>query len=118
MGKAKSTIESQKQMLKRAKEFIIELKRIINIEDIYVVGSRARGDYLDVSDIDLVIISDDFKNMSYINRIELLSKYLRPRIEFFAYTREEWENHSSPYVKEMKKEAKRLDELLKLYNVE
>ncbi|AWR95199.1 nucleotidyltransferase domain-containing protein [Acidianus brierleyi] len=112
MGKAKSAIDSQREMIKRAKEFIEDVKKEIRIENVYIVGSRARGDYLDKSDIDLVIISRDFEGMKYTKRLEMLSKYIRPGLEFFAYTPEEWNNSSSLYVKEMKKEAKRLDEII------
>ena len=40
----------------------------------------------------------------------VLSRYLRPGIEFFALTRDEWEGNS-PYIREMRKEAKRMEEL-------
>ncbi|MFP3163851.1 nucleotidyltransferase domain-containing protein [Acidianus sp.] len=83
------------------------------MKEVYVVGSRARGDYLDTSDIDLVIISDDFKGMRYIDRMEKLSKYRRAKIDYFTFTNEEWENPQSLYIEEMKKEAKKLDELLR-----
>ncbi|MGC9226809.1 hypothetical protein [Caldivirga sp.] len=43
MGKAKSVLESQVIMLKRAWEFISKVKSRLSIIDVYVVGSRARG---------------------------------------------------------------------------
>ncbi|MFP3314397.1 MAG: nucleotidyltransferase domain-containing protein [Thermocladium sp.] len=110
MGKAKSAIESQRKLLQRAREFVEDAGKEVKIEAVYVVGSRARGDYLDTSDLDLVIISDDFRGMNYIERMEKLSRYLRPGIEFFALTRDEWEGNS-PYIREMRKEAKRMEEL-------
>lgn len=113
MGKALSAIKSQEQMLRRAELFIEDVKKEINVKEVYVVGSRARGDYLDTSDIDLVIISDDFKGMRYIDRMEKLSKYRRAKIDYFTFTTEEWENPQSLYIEEMKKEAKKLDELLR-----
>ncbi|AEE94429.1 DNA polymerase beta domain protein [Acidianus hospitalis W1] len=100
-------------MLRRAELFIEDVKKEINVKEVYVVGSRARGDYLDTSDIDLVIISDDFKGMRYIDRMEKLSKYRRAKIYYFTFTNEEWENPQSLYIEEMKKEAKKLDELLR-----
>ncbi|MEM1646696.1 MAG: nucleotidyltransferase domain-containing protein [Ignisphaera sp.] len=113
MGKAKSAIKSQIELVKRAIEFVNDVKKEINVKDVYVVGSRARGDYLDVSDIDLVIISPDFKGLRYIDRLEKLAKYLRARVEFFAFTPEEWEKPSSLFIEVMKKEAKRLEDLAK-----
>ncbi|WP_291766987.1 nucleotidyltransferase domain-containing protein [Caldivirga sp. UBA161] len=113
MGKAKSALKSQVELIKRAVDFINDLSKEIRIDEVYVVGSRARGDYLEASDIDLVIISRDFKGLTYMERIEKVGKYLRPRIEFFAFTPEEWENTSSLFILEMRKEAKKLDDLLK-----
>jgi predicted nucleotidyltransferase len=115
--KAKSAIKSQKELLKKAIEIINDIKREINIIDVYVVGSRARGDYLDTSDLDLVIISDDFKNLRYIERLEKLYKYSKGDIEFFAFTKEEWDNPKSLFIINMKKEAKKLEELLKFYEI-
>ncbi|AWS00293.1 nucleotidyltransferase domain-containing protein [Metallosphaera hakonensis] len=113
MGKAKSALKSQVELVKAAIEFINDISNEIRIEDIYVVGSRARGDYLETSDIDLVIISRDFEGLRYIDRLEKLGKYLRAGVEFFAFTPEEWNESPSLFVKQMKKEAKRLKDLAK-----
>ncbi len=117
MGKAKSAIETQREMLIRARKFVERVKKKLKIEEVYVVGSRARGDFTDESDIDLVIISEDVKGIPYLKRVDMLSEFLEPKVEFFIYTREEWENPSSLYIKEMKKESKRLVDLLKEYEV-
>ncbi|QOJ79257.1 nucleotidyltransferase domain-containing protein [Infirmifilum lucidum] len=113
MGKAASAVKSQAAMLKRAKAFVEKLKEEFKIEEVYVVGSRARGDYLEDSDIDLVIICDEMKGVRYIDRLNMMSKYLEPGVEFLVLTREEWEKSTSPYMLEMKKEARRLDDLLR-----
>jgi len=115
--KAKSAIKSQKELLKKAIEVINNIKKEINIIDVYVVGSRARGDYLDTSDLDLVIISDDFKNLRYIERLEKLYKYSKGDIEFFAFTKEDGDNPKSLFIINMKKEAKRLEDLAKSYEI-
>ena len=111
MGKAKSALRSQVEMVKRALEFVREASREIGIEEVYVVGSRARGDYLETSDIDLVIISRDFEGLNYKEGIEKLYRFSKGGVEFFAFTPEEWERPKSLYVEEMKREAKRLREL-------
>lgn len=111
MGKAKSALKSQIEMVKRAIEFVNDISREIRVEEVYVVGSRARGDYLDISDIDLVIISRDFEGLNYMQRIDRLSKFSRAKVEFFPLTPSEWENPSSLYLVEMKKEAIRLKDL-------
>ena len=95
MGKAKSALESQVRMLRRALEFVGKVKSRINLIDVYVVGSRARGDYRDDSDIDLVIISNDVEGLNQLRRRELLIDLLEPGVEFFIYT-ERGMNHQRP----------------------
>ncbi len=43
MGKAKSALISQVEMVKRAIAFINDVSREVKVEEVYVVGSRARG---------------------------------------------------------------------------
>ena len=111
MGKAKSALKSQEEMVRRALEFVKDISKEIRVEEVYVVGSRARGDYLETSDIDLVIISRDFEGLNYKERVEKLYKYLKGGVEFFALTPEEWDRPKSLYVEEMKREAVRLRDL-------
>ncbi len=68
MGKAKSAVESQVVLLRRAWEFVRRARSRISISEVYVVGSRARGDYTDMSDIDLVIISDDVRGYESVGK--------------------------------------------------
>lgn len=58
---------------------------------------RAEGDIIIAASLFLILA-------------RLLSRYLRPGIEFFALTRDEREG-DSPYIREMRKEAKRMEEL-------
>lgn len=113
MDKAKSALESQREMLRRAKRFADRARAVYKIDEIYVVGSRARGDYLEDSDIDLVVICDEMKGVRYIERLEKFAEFLEPGVEIIVLTREEWESSKSPYIAEMRREAKRLDELLR-----
>ncbi|BCU67197.1 DNA polymerase subunit beta [Sulfolobales archaeon HS-7] len=92
MGKAKSALKSQVDIIKRAIEFVNDVSKEVEVEKVYVVGSRARGDYLDTSDIDLMIISKEFEGLNNKQRGYMLSRFLRARIEFFAFTPSEWEN--------------------------
>ena len=64
-----------------------------------------------------MIISDDFKNLRYIERLEKLYKYSKGDIEFFAFTKEEWDNPKSLFIINMKREAKRLEDLAKSYEI-
>ena len=73
----------------------------IHIKKIILFGSFATGTFNDESDIDLVIISDDFAGKDYWKRIDILSETIyevfKP-IEAIAMTPEEWENRESVIV--------------------
>lgn len=117
MGKAKSAIESQVILLRRAWEFVIRARSRISISEVYVVGSRARGDYTDMSDIDLVIISDDVRSMDQLERRLLLKDFIEPRIEFFIYTTEEWNGEVTAWIRQLKREAVKLIDLMRAYGL-
>ena len=73
-------------------------KKGIKIERIVLFGSYAAGTQREGSDIDLVVIADDFSGMGYWQRIDLLSaaiyEVFKP-IEAVAMTRAEWEKGDS-----------------------
>jgi len=77
------------------KKFLDELSRYISIDQVYLYGSYARGDYLKTSDIDLIIISKDFEDMKYTERLDLMEKIvwrlgLKPHIQAIPYTPKEF----------------------------
>lgn len=78
----------------------LELKSV-RIKKIILFGSFASGAAKEESDIDLIVISDDFKNKTYWERIDLLSEaiyqVMKP-IEAVAMTTEEWERGDSMIV--------------------
>lgn len=71
-------------------KFIQELKkRGINPEKILLYGSYARGEATEESDVDLVVIADDFEKIPPLERLELLSYAAWPvqaSIEAVGYT--------------------------------
>ena len=73
----------------------------IHVKKIILFGSFATGTFNEESDIDLVIISDDFTGKDYWKRIDILSEAIyevfKP-IEAIAMTPEEWENRESVIV--------------------
>jgi uncharacterized protein len=78
---------------RRAIEF-----RGINISKLILYGSYARGDYPEGSDIDLILISEDFKNHDYWARIDILSEAIYDvfaPIEVVGFTPEEWDTKTS-----------------------
>lgn len=117
MSKAKSAIESQLKMLKRALEFMNRVRGRIRVLEVYVVGSRARGDYRDDSDIDLVIISNDVEGLNQLRRRELLIDLLEPGFEFFIYTEREWNEPPTTWIRQLRREARRLEDLLIEYGI-
>lgn len=71
----------------------IEAKNIV-VNRIVLFGSYAFGNQREGSDIDVAVISDDFRNKGYWDRIDILSDALcevfEP-IEAIALTTDEWE---------------------------
>ena len=69
-------------------------KEGVSVDEAYLFGSYARGDYLKSSDIDLVIVSKSFRGIRYIDRLETVYRVewmlrLRPWIEVIPLTPEE-----------------------------
>ncbi len=73
----------------------------IHSSRIILYGSYARGDWGEWSDIDLVVISDNFADKGYWERIDVLSEAIfavHKPIEAVAMTPEEWESGKSMIV--------------------
>ncbi len=73
----------------------------IHVAKIILYGSYASGEGREGSDIDLVVISDDFADKTYWERIDILSdaiyEVFEP-IEAVAMTPEEWDTGDSLLV--------------------
>ena len=109
MGKAKSALKSQEEALRRACRFVERAREIasrvgMELAAAYLVGSRARGDYTEESDIDLVLIVKGAEGLNALQRAELFAEALEPSVEFFIYTPEEWELGGA-WVGQLKREA-------------
>ncbi len=94
------------------KEYIRELKPFIKIKKAILFGSWARGTAHRDSDIDLIIISPDFKKIEFMKRLLWLSrmrreKFMSPGMDIFGYTPKEFEKLSkeSIVLQEAKKEG-------------
>jgi len=73
--------------------------RGIAVNKLILYGSYARGDYREGSDIDLILISEDFKKHDYWSRIDILSEAIYEvfaPIEVVCFTPEEWASETSP----------------------
>ena len=78
----------------------------IRIHKLVLYGSYAQGKATEGSDIDVLVISDDFLGKSFCERIEILSdaiyEVFEP-IEAVALTNEEWEKGERVVVDYAKK---------------
>lgn len=62
-------------------EFVRRLSRKIRLSRVILFGSTARGDRLRQSDVDLIIVSDDFKGMPLNERFRLVYSEWPPEID-------------------------------------
>jgi len=87
-----------------AEKYIGQLSRRLSIRQAYLTGSWARGTYLEDSDVDLIIVSDDFEKMGLPDRLVYLQKSWKNKIplEAFGYTTREFQRlrKQSTYVKD------------------
>ncbi len=67
---------------------------MISIKEAYLFGSYARGDWLKESDLDLIVVSTDFRNMKFTERLDLVNEIawrlrITPPLEVIPLTPEE-----------------------------
>jgi len=80
--------------------------RGVRINRLVLYGSYASGKFEEGSDIDLVVISDDFADKGYWDRIDIISDAIYEvfaPLEVVGMTREEWEKGDSFVVDYAKK---------------
>ena len=78
----------------------LETKKI-KINKIILFGSWAKNTQIEGSDIDIVVISEDFKGKGYWERIDILSSAIYEifePIEAVAMTPEEWEEEEDTFI--------------------
>jgi predicted nucleotidyltransferase len=95
----------------------MELKQLledrgIKVDKIVVFGSTARGDKREDSDIDIIIVSRNFRNKSIFERVELTSGIGRKLVKTFKkpfdlmfYSDLEWEDGHSVVINAAQKEG-------------
>lgn len=85
-----NTNERIKKLLKK---YLKKVNKNFHIEKAILFGSRARGDYFNDSDVDLIIISPDFQNMDFRKRLGELIYFWNENLdlEVLGYTPEEFE---------------------------
>ncbi|MCK5506283.1 MAG: nucleotidyltransferase domain-containing protein [Thermodesulfovibrionia bacterium] len=99
MAKTKREVED---IIERYKAALVELG--IVPEDIILYGSYAGGNPREDSDIDLIVISDNFAQMNLRERLETLGlaagKVFEP-IEAIGYTEEELKDTKGTFLEEI-----------------
>ncbi len=103
--------ERRDKALIKIEKFITVLKDNINIEKVILFGSIARGKQKKWSDVDLAVISDDFKKMSFHKRLVFLGMiawYAKAtEIEALGYTTDEYRNATKlDFLGEIKRTGK------------
>ena len=87
LEKVKVSKKEKKELVKLLKKLKDELK----VEEVHIFGSRVYGTPLKESDIDILIVSEEFKNKSFIENMIRVNMLLDGNldIEIFPYTRED-----------------------------
>lgn len=98
-GNKRSILMDKAAVLDIVEDFRIAIERQgVSIQRIILFGSHVRGEGSEGSDIDLIVISPDFRNMAYWDRIDRLCEavlQVRKPIDAVAKTPEEWEEGNS-----------------------
>lgn len=81
-----------RELIEELREFLGSFSHL-KITRAILFGSRATGDYLMDSDIDLIMVSDDFTGVPFLERIPPFLRAWRrqPSLQPFCYTTEEFE---------------------------
>ncbi len=88
MGKAKSALESQRRMGKLVKEVVEGVTGEFPLLEVYVFGSRARGNYLDTSDLDLALVLEKL-DAPKMELLEKISKHVKGPVDIVILSSEE-----------------------------
>ncbi len=82
-----------KTIIKELQKFKRSLSRKMNVQQMVLYGSRARGDHLKESDVDVILVSKGFIQVPFVERIYNTTKHWKHDLplEIFCYTPEEFE---------------------------
>lgn len=102
----KKTFLKKLGILEEIENYIKVIKKNkIQIKKIILFGSYAKNNQRQYSDIDLAIISNEFKNdvIGSMMKLLKLTNKVSDRIEVIAFTEEELKNKYHPLIGEIKK---------------
>ena len=83
----------RKSIKEKLKDFKKNLNKKIQIKEMILFGSRANGKSRKNSDVDLIIVSPEFKNLDFFQRGAKMYDFwdLDLPVDFLCYTPEEFE---------------------------
>ena len=83
----------KEKYLEEINEFVSRLSEDFKVNNIIFFGSRAIGGAKQDSDIDLIIVSEDFEGMGFFERVSRMYDYwtLDMPVDFLCYTTKEFE---------------------------
>ena len=98
-------VKSKREIEEIIRKYQEELKKLgINSQQVILYGSYARGNPREESDIDLIVVSEDFRNMNLRERLETLGlaagRVLEP-IEAIGYTEAETKDAKGTFLEEI-----------------
>ena len=93
---------TNKQIDSIVKEFAALVNKELNVSDIYIYGSYAKGTYIEDSDIDVVVVGDNFIGDPVEDMLKLMRirRKVDNRIEPHPFKSSEFVL-SNPYVREI-----------------
>lgn len=82
----------KKKSIDQINKFLKKVGKDFNIKKAIFFGSRAYGNYKRDSDIDLIIVSDDFEGMDFFERVSKMYDYwdLDIAVDFLCYSEKEF----------------------------
>ncbi|MEN2974177.1 MAG: nucleotidyltransferase domain-containing protein [Candidatus Caldarchaeales archaeon] len=86
--------ETTRDWIEAVKLFKERLTQIIQVEALIVHGSLSRSGPTPTSDIDVIVISDSFKDMPFCIRMEILENAKVGKVQALGYTYSEIESMS------------------------
>ena len=102
------------QIIKKLREVLKKLNQElpVKINRGILFGSYARGEAEEESDLDLILVSESFRGLNYLERInqlldlewKLIDALDKP-FDLLFYSPEEWEREDSPIIRIAKEEG-------------
>ena len=100
MGEASDAMARRKIELDELIEEVRAYMRRIGVQEAVLFGSRARNEHVEDSDVDLILVSEQFRGTPWVDRLQPLydAWTLWPYPELLPYTPDEFEQRQRDSV--------------------